>query len=209
MGRRSGCFASRRSSTASSSSGTPGLIRSAAGLAVQDRVEHGTGRGSGKRTLAGDHLVEHRAEREQVRARVDGLPKRLLGRHVGDGANRRAGTRQLGCGNAEAASRRRIVSGAGWLSLASPKSSTFELPARGHEQVGRLDVAVDDARGGGRRRARSAIWIARSTALASAGAGRAAMQALERSSPCSSSITMNGLPVVLARCRGWCRCAGG
>src|SRR5688572_31654244 len=31
---------------------------------------------------AGEHLVEHAAEREEVAARVDGPPLHLLGRHV-------------------------------------------------------------------------------------------------------------------------------
>ena len=37
---------------------------------------------AGKCVLAGDHLVEDRADRENVRARVEGFSARLLGRHI-------------------------------------------------------------------------------------------------------------------------------
>jgi hypothetical protein len=48
-------------------------------LAVEDGVEHHGRRGAMERLLAGGHLVEHEAEREQVRARVELFAARLLG----------------------------------------------------------------------------------------------------------------------------------
>src|SRR5205807_691938 len=50
-----------------------------------------------KRAAAGDHLIENRAEAENVGTDVDFLPLGLLGRHVGDGSHDGAffGTRAI------------------------------------------------------------------------------------------------------------------
>jgi hypothetical protein len=42
------------------------------------------------------HLVEHGSQSEDVRARIDGLAARLLGRHVADGADGHVGRRGAG-----------------------------------------------------------------------------------------------------------------
>jgi hypothetical protein len=115
-------------------------------LAVQDAVEHGARGRAGEGTLARHHLVEHRAEREEIGARVDRLAERLLRRHVGDGAERHARARQLGrlvgpavgvVGRRE----RRLVLG----ELGEPEVEHLELARGAHEQVRRLDVAMNDA----------------------------------------------------------------
>ena len=59
-------------------------------IAVEDGVEDHRRRVARERQRAGRHLVQHRAEREQVGARVGELPARLLRRHVAHRAHRRA-----------------------------------------------------------------------------------------------------------------------
>ena len=68
----------------------------------------------GERRDAGDHLVEHDAERVHVAAAVDREALRLLGREVGGGAHHRAG---LGEAVRSCSAR------------AMPKSVTFTCPA--------------------------------------------------------------------------------
>jgi hypothetical protein len=49
---------------------------------------------AGKRQAAGDHLVEHDAERPDIGPHITALADEMLRRHVGDGPDRRAGARQ-------------------------------------------------------------------------------------------------------------------
>ena len=77
-----------------------------------------------ERALAGRHLIEHDAEREQIAARIQFLAARLLRRHVGHRPERHAlpVVEQLGRELAHASAvldRRRRVS------LARPKSRIF------------------------------------------------------------------------------------
>ena len=72
----------------------------------------------------GRHLVEHGAQREQIRPRVERLAAHLLGRHVRrpcPAIGRRAGQLRFG----RSLTRRRAASPGG---LASPKSSSFAWP---------------------------------------------------------------------------------
>ena len=60
---------------------------------VED-LEHDRGHVlAGERRLAGEHLVEDHAEREDVRARLGALARDLLGRHVARRAEHDAGLR--------------------------------------------------------------------------------------------------------------------
>ncbi len=95
---------------------------------------------NGKR--ARTHLVQHRPEREQVGAGVEFLPSHLLRRHVGDGAQRTAGTGQMflgldgrgAQGNALRLQR----------DLRQPEVENLRLPSIRHEDVRGLDVPMDD-----------------------------------------------------------------
>jgi hypothetical protein len=60
-------------------------------LFAQDRRHRFGGGVATEGTLAHEHFVEHRAEREEIRARVERLPAHLLGRHVAHGAHDGAG----------------------------------------------------------------------------------------------------------------------
>ena len=100
--------------------------------AVEDRVEDHRRGAADERLAAGDHLVQDHAEREDVGARVDVLAARLLGRHVGHGADGRARRRQLVV-VARAGGRAAVTSAAAAAScrgcsranLARPKSRIF------------------------------------------------------------------------------------
>ena len=94
-----------------------------------------------RRTPAGgQHLVEHAAERPDVRARVDVLARHLLRAHVARGADARAPTSVIGSTDSSA-------SGCTAAVFASPKSTSFTWRARGQHHVRRLEVAVDHALG--------------------------------------------------------------
>ena len=118
---------------------------------MQDPVEdERRGRG-GKGSEPRRHLVEHDAEREQIRARVELLAPRLLRRHVQDGAHRAAGARQVivarGCATG------RDGRGADRFGdVADPEGSLRQAeiqdlrrPALHEEDVRGLDVAMHDS----------------------------------------------------------------
>ena len=110
---------------------------------VQDLVPDDPLGGAGERQLAGRHLVEHHAEGEKIGASVQRLATNLLRRHVGDRTHRGAGARQgvirhggrhLGLGV-----RPRFRG-----QLGEAEVEDLHIAALGDEDVGRLDVAMDD-----------------------------------------------------------------
>ena len=86
-----------------------------------------------ERDLAREQLERHAADRVEVRPRADVLRHRLLGRHVGRRADRRARRGQEG---ARLHLRRR---------LGDAEVGDLHAPVRGDHQVLGLEVAVDDA----------------------------------------------------------------
>src|SRR6266699_2502653 len=62
---------------------------------IQNGFEDHTTRVASKRKHARTHLVQHRAEREQISTSVEFFALNLLGRHIRHGAQRRAGTGQM------------------------------------------------------------------------------------------------------------------
>ena len=111
---------------------------------ARDHVRDGLAR---ERLAAGEALEEHAAERPDVGAPVDRLAARLLGAHVGRGAedHARAGARRaVSVGEADEVGLR--VEPAPAPPLASPKSSTLTAPAGREHHVAGLEVAVDDPR---------------------------------------------------------------
>ena len=95
-------------------------------------------RRSGERLMARRHLVEHGAKAEDVGPRVEAAAFGLLGRHV-------AG-RAIHVPSSVAARRRssRRDASDGSSSLARPKSSTLTALV-GHHDIGRFQIAMDDA----------------------------------------------------------------
>ena len=82
-----------------------------------------------ERQLLGHHPVQHRTDREDVGAPIDGLPQRLLGRHVRDLALDDAGGGLLAIA----------------LRLRDPEVGQLDLALIADQHVVRADVAVDDA----------------------------------------------------------------
>ena len=60
-------------------------------LSIQDGVEDDAGGISAKWQAARGHFIQHNAEREQVRARIEWRAAHLFRRHVSDRAHRAAG----------------------------------------------------------------------------------------------------------------------
>ncbi len=115
---------------------------------VQDRVEQRRRRRPLERLRAGAHLVEDHAKGKQIGARVERLPERLLRRHVRNRAERRARAGQVALRRGR---RRRGQGGFGRRlevrqHLRQTEVEHLGVTAPGHEDVGRLDVAMDDAR---------------------------------------------------------------
>ena len=80
-----------------------------------------------KAATAGEHLVEHAAERPDVGALVDRLTARLLGTHVGRGAEITPVAVPVIVW--PVSRQRREAAPAGLAAFASPKSSTLTLPS--------------------------------------------------------------------------------
>ena len=117
----------------SSLAGRSGFSRTAGtGVAFQNGIENHSRAFAAERQCPGRHFVEHRTEREQIRAGVQFLGSHLLRRHVGHRAQRRARTGQV-----LLAHRRRLRRSAAafWLAeladgvtFASPKSRILACP---------------------------------------------------------------------------------
>ena len=94
--------------------------------------------GAGESRLAGDHLVEHDAEREQVGTMIDRHAERLLGAHVARRADHLADHRRDGA----------ALGGVG-IGLGDARDAEIEQLGRlhlvGEQDVRWLDVAMDDA----------------------------------------------------------------
>ena len=98
----------------------------------------------------GRHFVEHDAQTEQVRARVEFLAQRLFGRHVGYRSHRRTGTGQvcrfLARPNGEVciAGQKPRDRSPRLRQLREAEIQNLHLPSAGDEDICRLDVPVND-----------------------------------------------------------------
>ncbi len=102
------------------------------------------GTASRKRRTAGRHFVQHQPEREEVRSRVDLFAAQLLRRHVGQRADNAA---RVGQERSGLELRRRRVSRRN-ARVGFDEAEVENLRSvRGQQDVGGLDIAVDDAGG--------------------------------------------------------------
>ena len=117
------------------------------GLAREDQTERLGDRLAVEQPRAGEHLVEHDAEGPDVGALVDGLAARLLGRHVGGGAEDHAGRRHGGRGDGRRVHgvARRADRGLGAQRLGEAEVEHLDGAVVADLDVGGLEVAMDDA----------------------------------------------------------------
>src|SRR5262249_30349912 len=116
---------------------------------VEDFIEDSARTFAAKGQRTGGHFVQNNTEGEEITASVKRLAEHLLGRHVGDSAKCAAGTSELvgvdthrGECNGDARP--------GWSLLCyfgEAEVEDFGVAATGNEDVGGLDVAVNDALG--------------------------------------------------------------
>ena len=106
---------------------------------VRDGVENDNGRGTLERTAAGQELVQHHAEGEDVTARIKALPRRLLRRHIGQRAD------DDSCLGLQLSHGRRIAVAVFFRQGRQPKVGKLRVAARRDENVLRFDVAMKDA----------------------------------------------------------------
>jgi hypothetical protein len=111
-------------------------------LREHSRQEIGHG-GAGERPAAGQELEEHAAERPDVGAFVDRLSPCLFRAHVGSGAEHDSSYRADG-GHCRLVERRRHRGLAGHP-LRQAEVEHLDRAVRGQLDVGRLEIAVDDA----------------------------------------------------------------
>ena len=123
------------------------------GRAIQNGIENNRRGIAVERRLARGHFVEHRAEAEEIGARIEVLAARLFRRHVGNGADSRAGTGEqeiIGGRLSNAVARTDCFTDApGSGLLGQSKIENFCLPAGRDEDIRGLDVAMNDAAGMG------------------------------------------------------------
>ncbi len=94
------------------------------------------------------HLVQHRAEGKQIAPRIQLLRARLLRRHISDRAERGTGTGQVLLVHGRLLNRRSArvqYSVARGRHFRQPKIQNLCVSTFGHQNIGGLDVPVDDA----------------------------------------------------------------
>jgi len=118
---------------------------------IEDAIENFSRAVAAKCGAASRHLIENNTEAEEIAASVKLTAACLFGRHVGDGAESSSGAGEMGfidcvvvvlraAGGCFARDGRFAGKG-----LSETKIENFCLSTRSDEEVGRLDVAMNDA----------------------------------------------------------------
>ena len=115
------------------------------GLAIENGFGDDRGGFSAEGEDAGGHFVEHDAEGEKIGAAVEFLAAQLLGRHVGHGADCGAGAGEIEAGGVGHGLRIAAGGPGGACDFGETEVENFGVAAVGDENVGGLDVAVDDS----------------------------------------------------------------
>ena len=103
-----------------------------------------------ERLASADELEENAPEGEEVGALVHGFRANLLGRHVAGRSEERPGLRSPGESRCSRPTRRRSRAG---VELREAEIEDLHVPVGGHEEVLRLQIAVQDSLFVGRREA--------------------------------------------------------
>ena len=115
-------------------------------LPIEELIENHCRRLATEGRMPGRHLVQDDAEREQVCSRVQLLSSRLLGRHVGHRSERHPAIRHVLLAEERCRGIRRLGGRPRQRrQLRETKVEHLGLSAPGDEDVGRFDVAMDDA----------------------------------------------------------------
>ena len=108
--------------------------------AIENPVCNDAGAVAAEWQRPGCHLVEHDTEREHIGAPVHVLRANLFRRHVRRRAEGAARTGQC----VASGERRCAVGRSGWLHFREPEIENLRVSAIRHEEIRRLDVAMDD-----------------------------------------------------------------
>jgi hypothetical protein len=127
--RDAGCFSRHRPTMRASAGGTCSAGSISGRLRAQDGRHHVGRRLAGERPAAGQHLVEHHAEREDVGPVIRGHAAHLLGRHVAERAEHHPGQRLRRRARPWEAPTSAERTGSACVSFARPKSRIFTRPS--------------------------------------------------------------------------------
>ena len=112
------------------------------GLAVQYGADDVGRARARERALAAEHLVQNRAEREDIAAVIDGTAANLFRRHIADGADDEP---RNGVDLSRREERVRRSSGDRLDELREAEVENLHAPIEGDEQILGLEIAVHDA----------------------------------------------------------------
>ena len=131
------------SSSLGGSSGTRRMAAVGWRLRIASVIDGGSFSAEGQN--AGGHFVEHDAEGKKIGAAVEFFAAQLLGRHVGHGADRGAGTGEIEAGGIGEGLRIAAGGAGGAGDLRQTEVENLGVAAVGDENVRGLDVAMDDS----------------------------------------------------------------
>ena len=112
-------------------------------MRANHRTERFVDGGAPKRAYPGGHLVEHRAEAEDVAAGIDRSARRLLGRHIGGRAGDRPRRAECAVRGDGGGVRVRVLVGSNQFGQAEIEHLHRAVGPDHH--IGRFEIAMDDA----------------------------------------------------------------